>query len=137
ANFQLDGAFGQQVWNQSRRIADRFQSGELYERQLRGEITNAYRLAYFTIQSEYLEDGSYVKLREAALRYTAGRALARVIGAGDLSLELIGRNLHTWTDYTGYDPEINLFGAATAARGIDFAVYPVPRTVTLGVRVTY
>jgi TonB-dependent SusC/RagA subfamily outer membrane receptor len=137
AGFQLDGAFGQQVWNQTRRIMDRFQAGELYERQLRGEVTNAYRLAYFAIQSEYLEDGSYVKLREASLRYNAGRGLAGAIGASELQLELIGRNLHTWTEYTGYDPEINLFGAATAARGIDFAVYPVPRTVTLGVRVTY
>ncbi|CAA9340631.1 MAG: Outer membrane TonB-dependent transporter, utilization system for glycans and polysaccharides (PUL), SusC family [uncultured Gemmatimonadetes bacterium] len=137
AGFQLDGAFGQQVWNQTRRIMDRFQAGELYERQLRGEVTNAYRLAYFGIQSEYLEDGSYVKLREASLRYNAGRGLARAIGAGNLQFELIGRNLHTWTEYTGYDPEINLFGAATAARGIDFAVYPVPRTVTLGMRATY
>lgn len=137
ANFLLDGAFGQQVWNQTRRIMDRFMAGPLYERQLRGEVTNAYRLAYFTIQSEYLEDGSYVKLREAALRYQGGRALARAVGADAVSLELIGRNLYTWTEYTGYDPEINLFGAHTAARGIDFAIYPVPRTVSLGVRVTY
>jgi len=137
ASFLLDGAFGQMVWNQTRRIMDRFQAGPLYERQLRGEVTNAYRLAYFAIQSEYLEDGSYVKLREAVIRFNAGEALARTIGANALSVELTGRNLYTWTEYTGYDPEVNLFGAHTAARGIDFAVYPVPRTVSLGVRVTY
>ena len=137
ADVLLDGAFGQQVWNQTRRIMDRFQAGELYERQLRGEVTNAYRLAYFGIQSEYLEDASYVKLRQASLRYDAGSTLARAIGADNLALELTGRNLYTWTEYSGYDPEVNLFGAATAARGIDFAVYPVPRTVSVGVRVTY
>ena len=54
-----------------------------------------------------------------------------------VELEVAGRNLHTWTDYSGYDPEINMFGTSTVARGTDFAVYPSPRTVSFGIRVNY
>jgi hypothetical protein len=53
------------------------------------------------------------------------------------ALEVAGRNLYTWTDYSGYDPEVNMFGTATVARGTDFAVYPNPRTFSFGVRVNY
>jgi hypothetical protein len=52
-------------------------------------------------------------------------------------LELLGRNLFTWSDYTGYDPEVNMFGLNTVERGVDFAVYPNARVYTLGVRLTY
>jgi hypothetical protein len=41
------------------------------------------------------------------------------------------RNLHTWTSYSGLDPEINLFAASTVSRGVDFATTPIPRTVTV------
>ncbi len=64
------------------------------------------------INSHYVEDGSYLKLRELALRYSFGRSqLDRLFGewAGGVervTLSLIGRNLKTWTDYTGYDPEV-------------------------------
>jgi hypothetical protein len=54
-----------------------------------------------------------------------------------VQLELQGRNLHTWTDYTGYDPEINMFGLNTVERGVDFAVYPNAREVSLGVRMNF
>lgn len=137
ARLLFDGNFGQEVWNQTVRIMDRFRAGPLYDRQLRGEVTDAYRIRYFSAVAAYLEDGSYVKLREASLRYNVAPRWARALGASSLDVEVAGRNLYTWTDYSGYDPEVNLFGASTAARGNDFAVYPIPRTVSFGVRVTY
>jgi hypothetical protein len=56
------------------------------------------------------------------------------LGLGTLSLEVSGRNLYTFTDYTGYDPETNMFGTSTVARGTDFATYPNPRTFSFGMR---
>jgi hypothetical protein len=119
------------------RIMDRFAAGPLYERQLRGEITNAYRLRYFTATAAYLEDGSFIKLREAALRYTLTDGPVQRLGLASAQIELAGRNLFTWTDYSGYDPEVNMFGTATVARGTDFAVYPNPRQISLGLRLSY
>lgn len=53
------------------------------------------------------EDASFWKLREITARYTAPSSWARRIGASELSLSISGRNLHTWTNYSGFDPEIN------------------------------
>lgn len=53
------------------------------------------------------EDASFWKLRELTARYTAPASWARRINARDISLSISGRNLITWTKYTGFDPEIN------------------------------
>jgi outer membrane receptor protein involved in Fe transport len=146
ASVLLDGVFGHDVWNQTQRIMDRFEVGPFYDRQLRGEsheveghtfpITDAYRTStsFFGVEALYLEDGTFVKLREVSLAYNVPETFARTIGANSLTLEVAGRNLLTFTDYTGYDPETNMFGTATVARGTDFANYPNPRTFSFGVR---
>ncbi|MGH7475676.1 MAG: TonB-dependent receptor domain-containing protein [Longimicrobiales bacterium] len=137
ASILLDGAFGHKVWNQTRRIMDIFAAGPLYDQLLRGEVTAAERTRIQSIFEAYLEDGDYIKLRDLSVRYNTSADWIRHIGARSLQLELLGRNLYTWTDYTGYDPEVNMFGLSTVARGVDFAVYPNPRTLSLGVRLSY
>lgn len=52
-----------------------------------------------------LEDGSFAKLREVSLAYTMPTPLAARLGARKGTLSIAGRNLHTWTRYTGFDPE--------------------------------
>src|SRR5690606_38418176 len=116
---------------------DIFGAGPLFDRLLREEITQAERARVQSIWESYLEDASFIKLRQVALRYTTSGDWLRSIGAGGLQLELLGRNLFTWTDYSGYDPEINMFGLSTVERGTDFAVYPNARVYTLGVRLNY
>jgi hypothetical protein len=77
-----------------------------------------------------VEDASFVKLRELSVGYRIGR-LGRY---GDWSVNVIGRNLLTWTDYTGMDPETGLNGGTNgsgilnAADGFNF---PNLRTFTL------
>lgn len=137
ATVLLDGSFGHEIWNQTQRIMDIFGAGPLYDRVLRGEVTPAYRSRVQGIWEAYLEDASYVKLRDVTLRYSTNAGWLRGIGASGMQVELSGRNLYTWTDYTGYDPEVNMFGLSTVERGTDFAVYPNPRTFGLGVRLTY
>ena len=57
-----------------------------------------------------VEDGSYVKLRELSVSYTFGQKMLASTGLGRITngvkLALIGRNLYTWTKYTGFDPEV-------------------------------
>lgn len=137
ATVLLDGQFGHKVWNQTRRIMDIFRAGPLYDAMLRGEVTPAYRSRVQSIWEAYLEDGDYVKLRDMSVRYQTSAAWVRRLGARTLQVELLGRNLYTWTGYRGYDPEVNMFGLNTVARGVDFAVYPNPRMVSLGFRLTY
>jgi TonB-dependent starch-binding outer membrane protein SusC len=135
--FLLDGQFGHKLWNQGQRIMDIFGAGPLYDRLLRGEVTAAERTRLQAIWESYLEDASFVKLREVTARYRVPGTVAQRIGAGGIQLELMGRNLFTWTDYTGYDPEINMFGLSTVERGTDFAVYPNAREISFGIRVNY
>jgi TonB-dependent starch-binding outer membrane protein SusC len=137
ASFLLDGQFGHQLWNQTRRIQDIFGAGPLYDQLLRGEITAAERTRHQAIWENYLENASFVKLRQLSLRYTTNAGWLRSVGASSAMIEVLGRNLHTWTNYSGYDPEINMFGLNTVERGVDFAVYPNARVYTLGVRLTY
>ncbi|HEX2191472.1 MAG TPA: TonB-dependent receptor [Longimicrobiaceae bacterium] len=139
ASFLLDGVFGHDLWNQTQRIMDGSLRGNsaLWERELRGEVPAGYANRKSTIAGAYIEDGTYVKLREMSLRYQLDDRVVGRFGLSGVDLELTGRNLYTWTDYSGYDPEINMFGTATVARGTDFAVYPNPRTIGFGVRVNY
>jgi hypothetical protein len=89
------------------------------------------------IYEEYIEDGSFVKLRELALRYRIDAPFVRKLGASTMELSLAGRNLYTWTDYTGLDPEVNLFAANTVAQGVDFANTPLARTWVFGVNFSF
>lgn len=94
--------------------------------------------------SYYVEDGSFIKLRQVSLRYRFGAdQLAQVPGLSRLSglaLTAIGRNLFTHTDYRGYDPEVGEtggdVGSAAVAR-VDGFQYPNFRTWTLGVEVNF
>jgi outer membrane receptor protein involved in Fe transport len=137
ANILLDGVFGNDVWNQTIRIMDLSRAGPLYDRQLRGEITDAYRTRYITATAAYLEDGTFVKVREVSLTWELPASLYSGLGMSALNLEFAGRNLYTFTDYKGYDPETNMFGTFTVARGTDFATYPIPRTFSIGARASF
>jgi TonB-linked SusC/RagA family outer membrane protein len=76
-----------------------------------------------------IEDGSFVKLRELSLAYTLDTDwVKRGLGLTSLDLRVAGRNLKTWTDYTGYDPETNLGGAIQNTRGMDYFNMPQTRS---------
>ena len=131
----FDGRFGGDVANFTRRSADFFGSSPNAGVEARGDTINGTfsrngerNLLY----QEFIEDGSFVKLREISLGYRFEGGWARRMGVQDMGIRLAGRNLYTWTDYSGLDPEINLFAASTVARGVDFATTPIPRTWVLG-----
>jgi TonB-linked SusC/RagA family outer membrane protein len=137
ASVLLDGVFGHDVWNQTVRIMDQFKAGPLWEREARGEFPTNYTARYIAATGAYLEDGTFVKIRELSITYDIPATFTDRIGLSSAAIELGGRNLHTFTDYRGYDPETNMFGTSTVSRGTDFATYPNPRVWTFGVRASY
>ncbi len=84
------------------------------------------------VSKQFVEDGSFVKLRELAVAYTFNQGwLRRNVGFSTLDLRVSGRNLFTWTDYKGLDPEANLGGAEFFTQGIDYFNNPQARSVVL------
>jgi hypothetical protein len=84
--------------------------------------------------SGFIEDAGFVKLREISLGYTFDQAwVSRVLGFGSIDLRVAGRNLVTWTKYTGVDPETSLLGSASAVRGIDYFNNPQGRSYVFSV----
>ncbi len=80
--------------------------------------------------AQYIEDASFVKLREVALGFDLPKSLvSRFAGrTRSVRLELSGRNLYTWTKYTGADPEVSNFGNQQISRFIDLAPFPPSRS---------
>jgi TonB-linked SusC/RagA family outer membrane protein len=87
------------------------------------------------VNEYFVEDASYVKLREVSVRYRMPAAvlshLGR-IGVDGLTAYVSGRNLITWTGYTGFDPE-----AGTPLSRMDDFVYPQFRTITTGLEIRF
>ncbi len=108
-----------------------------------GDETDVPRASYDglsgarTISSRFIEDGSYVRLQEVTLGYRLPRSLSRLAGMDGARLFVSGHNLHTWTDYRGFSPDVNSNGVSNAALGTDFYAYPVARTLTVGIRGTW
>jgi TonB-linked SusC/RagA family outer membrane protein len=84
----------------------------------------------------YMEKADFIKLREVSLTYTLPQAWAARMRASGASLTLAARNLATWTDYTGLDPEIS-GGGQSNFNSFDFLSQPAARFLTLRVNVTF
>lgn len=80
----------------------------------------------------YVEDATFLKVREIALSYTLPKAMLAQAGFMERAkVSLSGRNLLTFTTYSGMDPEVSNFGNQTIARNIDVAPFPVSRSFWL------
>ncbi|MFI5257231.1 MAG: TonB-dependent receptor domain-containing protein, partial [Gemmatimonadales bacterium] len=77
----------------------------------------------------FIENASFTKLREVALTLTLPPSLAARAGAGSATLTFAGRNLHTWTSYSGLDPELNAAAQANFSSA-DFLTAPQVRYFT-------
>ena len=100
-----------------------------------GANTGLYNV--LSVGSHFVEDASFAKLRELSLTYRVGR-----IGGfgGEWQAQLIGRNLLTFTNYTGFDPETGRGGGAGGSaviNGVDAFVFPNLRTFTFAIQTTF
>ena len=133
---QFDAVQGYDVFNWNRRLLDNviFGGGSNVGEELLGNRPKGFGGAQAGIFEEFVEDGSFVKLRELALSYNIKEPFE---GIDNLKLSLIGRNLVSWDDYSGWDPEINTAGQSNGVRGFDFAGVPIPRTFQFGLNFNF
>ena len=115
--------------NQSTAVLDRWTTP--------GQITNVPRAnspSAMVISDRFIEDGSYVKLKSVTLGYNFAKPFK---GINKLNLYVTGQNLYTWTNYTGFDPEVNAFANTNGVTGIDYGTYPQVRTVIFGLKANF
>jgi TonB-linked SusC/RagA family outer membrane protein len=85
----------------------------------------------------YVEDGSYVRLKNITLGYSLPASVTSRIGISKLRAYISGTNLITFTDYTGYDPEVSAYNNNDAQIGVDLSNYPTAKIITFGINVTF
>jgi TonB-linked SusC/RagA family outer membrane protein len=93
-----------------------------------------YYSTFTFLGQPFYESGSFVKLREVSVGYSfTGGFVSHSLGLTSMDVRVAGRNLAVWTPYTGADPETNLAGADTGARGIDWFNNPQTRSFVFSV----
>ncbi|RMG53932.1 MAG: TonB-dependent receptor, partial [Bacteroidetes bacterium] len=88
----------------------------------------------------WVENASFIRLKNVRLGYTIPRNLLARMGwsTGGIDLYAVGTNLLTFTEYSGFDPEVGLRnGSNPETAGVDAGLYPLTRQYTLGIKVTF
>jgi hypothetical protein len=96
------------------------------------------------ISSRFVEDGSYIRLKNIALGYNFPSNVVEKLGVDNLRLSLSAQNLFTISSYSGLDPEVSYFGSgggttasANVVQGHDFGNYPTLRSVNFSLNVKF
>jgi TonB-dependent starch-binding outer membrane protein SusC len=84
-----------------------------------------------------LEDASYLRLGNVTLSYSLPQRWVGGRGLRETRVYVTGNNLHTWSKYSGFNPDVSSMGVGNVNRGVDVGAYPLARTITLGVNVGY
>lgn len=85
------------------------------------------------ISSRFIEDGSYLRVKNVSLSYNFGRSLLERTGMRSARVFVTAQNLLTFTNYSGMDPEVNYAGDANLVLGTDFFTHPQARTISFGI----
>ncbi len=131
----LDSRSGFRVMNQSGRMRCAAVCAALYvpnasqDQQTRAvDVNDAF--------GAWIEDGSFIRLRELSVAWNLPPTLSRYIGARSSTLVLAGRNLFLHTKYTGLDPEASYTGQSSIGQ-VDLFTLPLPRTLSVRLNVDW
>ncbi|MFT4610737.1 MAG: TonB-linked SusC/RagA family outer membrane protein [Glaciecola sp.] len=147
----LQGSYGNDVFNGSRLFLESLQGGDnqlavvTRRWQQPGDITDIPRATTDPIassqnkrvSSRFIEDGSYLRVKNVTLGYTIGDDVLRKSMFSSVRLYVSAQNLFTFTKYTGLDPEVNYRGDDNSVIGTDFFTYPQAQTITLGANLKF
>lgn len=87
------------------------------------------------VSNRWIEDGSYLRLKNLTLAYDIPSDIIRRLKIQGVRLYLTGQNLITWTHYTGYDPEVSSYSGLLI--GVDEGSYPQSRSVLFGLNIKF
>ena len=137
----LDWRNGGSVANMTKNIWDEGGNSRDYDAKSPDatQLLGQYRYASFQAGniSPYIEDGTYVKLRELTVSYNAPKRWADLARAREMRISFQGRNLGFWTKYWSFDPEFNNFGNQNFNRFIDLGPYPPSKQFFLSIDLGY
>ncbi|WP_410493088.1 SusC/RagA family TonB-linked outer membrane protein [Catalinimonas alkaloidigena] len=122
-------------FNQTTRVLDRWTPANPdtdMPRAVRYDPNNNRRFS-----TRFVEDGTYVRLKNLTLAYNLPNALMQRAKLGGVRIYATGQNLLTFTNYSGYDPEVSADPFSSVGFGRDYGVYPQARTYTVGLNVTF
>lgn len=153
-NFSLSFSFymnwGNQIYNNAKYVLTTYSTSnvtpqpyEIYNAwRFPGQITDVPNAQKGTVQntsrelsSEFLEDGSFLRLRNIRLSYQLDRNLARKAFLEGVTAYVYANNLLTWTNYTGFDPELG--GGNVLNPGKDSGAYPRKREIGFGINLNF
>jgi len=105
-----------------------------------GRTPRAIRSNYaysLSTSSYYLHDASYIRIKNINLSYTFPRELLNRIFMSGLTLYADIANVYTFTDYPAYDPDASSSGNNITSSGLDYGTFPLARTYTLGIKLSF
>lgn len=140
----LQGSYGNDIYNASRIETEGMYDGKnqstrvLNRWRIPGQITDVPKAGFDIKNSSYfVEDGSYLRVKDVTLSYNFNGKMLRKWGISRLQPYFTATNLLTWTGYSGMDPEVNQWGNSGSVQGIDWGTYPHSRTYTFGINVEF
>lgn len=143
-NILLQGSYGNDIFNASRIETEgmydaKNQSTKVLKRwRIPGQITNIPKAGFdMKTSSYYVEDGSYLRIKDISLSYNVKGRLLDKWGISRFQPYVTASNLVTWTNYSGMDPEVNQWGNSGAIQGIDWGTYPQTRSFVFGLNVEF
>ncbi len=102
-----------------------------------GDITDVPRAGDGAISSRFIENGSFMRIKNISIGYSFPKTLLKKTGIKSARIYVSGQNLYTFTTYTGMDPEVNYYGNDNIILGTDFFTYPQSRTIMVGLNVGF
>lgn len=140
----IQGSYGNDIYNVSRMETEGMYDGKnqstkvLARWRVPGQITDVPKAKWDIRNSTYfVEDGSYLRVKDISLSYDVPRKLISRFGLTRLQPYVSATNLLTLTDYSGMDPEVNQYGNSGSVQGIDWGTYPLNKSVVLGIKVEF
>jgi len=134
----LQGIYGNKIFNANNIYQESMNTGENQtvrtNQRWEGAGTSNYmpRAIYgdpnnnSRVSTRYIENGSYLRIKNITLGYTFPKAILQHIKFSSLRIYASCNNVYTFTHYSGFDPEVGV-------NGVDYSVYPVTRTMSIGI----
>jgi TonB-dependent starch-binding outer membrane protein SusC len=145
-NFLLQGSYGNKVYNKNKEILAALSGffGVYTSALNRWTTTNEsniiarpYEDQATVISDLNVEDGSYLRLKTITFGYTLPIKLTSKIGISELRFYITGQNLLTFTNYSGYDPEVSANGQSNIGQGVDNGSYPSAKSIIGGFNIKF
>lgn len=147
----FQGVFGNQIYNGGGKFMSA--NGDFFDNQTRdqlrrwrnpGDVTDVPQARLFAgngvgESSRYMSNGGYLRLRTITLGYSLPAAIISKAKINRARVYVSALNLLTFTDYNGWDPEVNsdTFAGNNVNQGIDFYSAPQPKTITFGINIGF